>query len=1799
MRDIGVYEDWTAVPLETMDGDVVVVSGQRYEMKDGAWRLQGAPGMTPPPPVGRPGYGDKPHGMCPPPLPPGPPCPPPCRPKPHVVDHFGDVRVHGDVLVGGRLVCKDVKQPCVGLFKDFDSLRRRWPHPVVGMWAIVGNTVPGPIYRCEVDGSWIATGETGGDPTLDIDAIEQHFEDLADNYEQTLSDVRNAIISETEERYDADRTLQGLISGLEHTDDELKKIVRGDETVANAWKNPFVDLGNYATQGEVNAKLNSVYHSNDMKYNGLLRISRNGAVMQVSQHGIKTTGDEWYWAQCVAGMVQPSNDGTALDASQKFGICVRWTDYLGNATPWQTYAGGGGGDIQLKTINGQSLKGEGNIEISAEGSITIDDVVSETSANAVSSRAVAHAIADVVNALQALVSSVRSDVSALDSRVSAIEAGSAGDVEAIRTALNALQATYEAKMILVDADIQQLKTRTQNVRLCVGAFVGSVASANVMGASSPSQGEIVFVQNDGTGSPQFSMRVPQSGGGYTYFNNWDGASAFKTYENTATWWKPREDSVYINTATDTVYTYDAATMSLKQVTGGSVEADTTLDINSKNAVANSAVSRVLNTQQTAITNLQADIARIDRQGVPSTVQGDEVTVSGNADGGSAKVRLADIKTTEVRGESQEVVKVRSVGTTHVTDASMPSGSDAEARMRYKLYNDVTTGNKKNDAGTITLAAGSKLEPAGGVPGKTYNGQGEQISVEGGELSWVHSSDIGMIQDDLSLSDKERTARGKHNADVLRMVAASRWNLILDGMYYVDVGITAGSGTRETLVDKAVTLRRPLRIKGGGLATYCYLFCVEAGGGLVLEDVVLDSLKSYGMIYMNPWGGLIESVELYRCSLKTSAAPIEDSEIGEMYEYAWVGDFITGSGKNVGPVDTENELSPNGMVRYFNKPNGVDFLGLPSYGDDTKSNWGLKSATASTPTQNLCYNEAYNPEHPYFPGDKASRQADAWCCYDQGAPLFAPYAEGKYVFRQRLDKVIDGVTVKGSTTKHKGMWGDFVLYDETDPTKDVYYTENNATVFFTPIYLKDSAENGTIHFNANPAVEHNGLKRFIVNGCSIMSHVPVFVFSGMEVLDEFRISNNLFYEIGSLAMNLGTSNDMESHDEWQRRSCPLEICGNTFRGLPTGAQHTTGQPYAGILVYEGDTVLFHDNLVENLISDSNTYDCYLSCAKVEYRRNIIRNLLKFNFSRTLYGYFKAKGVRVGHNYYMKYGGDMMNHPKKLSRLYEDNLFEVNMKDVRQICDKILKRLRKSVLPAYNNVNWEEVPQEAKDEVIRERVLRTMFDGVVATWSFDTFTIRNNIFDMPDCLLNGPGPSGGSAKIRRFVFSDNVMKFRGYCNTPANGNDAYLFTIDPVDGVGEVEIVGNRFESKRREIINLLCLNRAVTLRSLRMEDNEFVDCGYRMAQRFRAQTAGASATFDGVIQAEHLCLRNNREDAGLDEGFTGKYSVQRMFGTWYLPVQFRGHGGTDDVVEFWDSQRRGVSAPTAKMLLLPVGAGGMTVRSTHWCRPMDVENAWLPQTGGPYEYSDKSLSLLYTFATMGREGGAGGIVPKGYCVAVRYCVKGQWKERKLEMRCSENLAGRAEGSTATELGVSARGTDGRRICHKADVAAERATYTRHATVSARNTQVDWLDDLGLGFLLLCRAVMDTDFTLGTFNTPMLRLALYTGADGTKNDPGTEITMTVTDIDPAADLAGEGGTKVLGASSPFESFLPKGSTLTSDERTALKTGDTTAFKIEPSDAGVVHSATLPPGDAGWWCVDPDSGHVVVWTGTAWSE
>ena len=77
----------------------------------------------------------------------------------HVGSHAD---VHGDLRVQGVLRARHVKQPNVGLFATLAALQAAYPTPEVGMWAVIGDAVPGYVYRCNTAGTWEATGETGG-----------------------------------------------------------------------------------------------------------------------------------------------------------------------------------------------------------------------------------------------------------------------------------------------------------------------------------------------------------------------------------------------------------------------------------------------------------------------------------------------------------------------------------------------------------------------------------------------------------------------------------------------------------------------------------------------------------------------------------------------------------------------------------------------------------------------------------------------------------------------------------------------------------------------------------------------------------------------------------------------------------------------------------------------------------------------------------------------------------------------------------------------------------------------------------------------------------------------------------------------------------------------------------------------------------------------------------------------------------------------------------------------------------------------------------------------------------------------------------------------------------------------------------------------------------------------------------------------------------------------------------------------------------------------------------------------------
>lgn len=69
------------------------------------------------------------------------------------------------------------------LYASEALLKQAIPSPSVGDWAIVGDSIPGEIYRCDTDGEWTATGQTGGGYGMEV--TEKHVT------EQYVTEVHN------------------------------------------------------------------------------------------------------------------------------------------------------------------------------------------------------------------------------------------------------------------------------------------------------------------------------------------------------------------------------------------------------------------------------------------------------------------------------------------------------------------------------------------------------------------------------------------------------------------------------------------------------------------------------------------------------------------------------------------------------------------------------------------------------------------------------------------------------------------------------------------------------------------------------------------------------------------------------------------------------------------------------------------------------------------------------------------------------------------------------------------------------------------------------------------------------------------------------------------------------------------------------------------------------------------------------------------------------------------------------------------------------------------------------------------------------------------------------------------------------------------------------------------------------------------------------------------------------------------------------------------------------------------------
>lgn len=160
-----------------------------------------------------------------------------------------------------------------------------------------------------------------------------------------------------------------------------QQAVQGTGVSASANRYPFMSLGDVNSIADVNRLLDTAYTSTDTKYQGRLRLRRSGQVAWVDQVLMNSLLGNW--VQVLYGCYAPSSTGNSVITDGKYHIL--WRQRTGTTSmPWRDLTS----QMTLKTINGQSIAGSGNIQISEVGQITIDQELDADSENAIANKVV-------------------------------------------------------------------------------------------------------------------------------------------------------------------------------------------------------------------------------------------------------------------------------------------------------------------------------------------------------------------------------------------------------------------------------------------------------------------------------------------------------------------------------------------------------------------------------------------------------------------------------------------------------------------------------------------------------------------------------------------------------------------------------------------------------------------------------------------------------------------------------------------------------------------------------------------------------------------------------------------------------------------------------------------------------------------------------------------------------------------------------------------------------------------------------------------------------------------------------------------------------------------------------------------------------------------------------------------------------------------------------------------------------------------------------------------------------------------
>lgn len=669
-----------------------------------------------------------------------------------------------------------------------------------------------------------------------------------------------------------------------------------------------------------------------------------------------------------------------------------------------------------------------------------------------------------------------------------------------------------------------------------------------------------------------------------------------------------------------------------------------------------------------------------------------VPLGSKDDGGDAEVKVDENGIT--LNSNDEIAlkdipynsRTNKVGTSYVFNTELPID---EGNTRYVIHKDIITGNVTEEA-KVYLEKGSKIVPDGGI---------SQVPVVGGEDSWVHSSDIGMIQDD-GLHD---TSIGTRNFNIFRALVNSKHHLILDGDYYL---YTRGSG-----VASSIDLTRRLNICGGKLFLADAFLNLCKGGYLHAENVIFEKVPTaagMSVFVISPDGGMVDGIEFINCQL-----------LGNSTLY------------NV-KILTQNvaDYCPSGMTLYERwSKEALRSIGYTVIMINTDYTWIYAFDSSYRIVFRQVIDSKGNASTVVVLVDSESRVVEEQDWRQRSK-------EAHRLGTNMLFENPDGDTLfiksdKTSTDKTGGYEGYYKLASAA--------TEEEISASDGKRYAYQEA--------SLPVADELGIKVFRMIDCYSTGR---FELLDMTVRDKFEVINCRFDIAKYQVFNLGSTNTKLAAEEWLKRSCCLVFKGCEFNG-PAEFTDKTENMYTCAVVAEGNAIhMDHCRLINLRSNRWANYDCYLSMGEVIFENNYIYNLFSMPRDATAEGYSR---YRLAYAEMMKSKYATMIGDRKPKKIYRNNIYEFNYDEAWKGCKNYMEStynregedpqtifdncLRLSMFSFVNSEVIDKVVIEGNIFKYKECFIKQALVSGRTSYIKD-LQLRNNIFDFKSYETNWKNP-----------------------------------------------------------------------------------------------------------------------------------------------------------------------------------------------------------------------------------------------------------------------------------------------------------------------------------------------------------------------------------------------------------------------------------------------------------------------------